>query len=59
VSASRVGCDEAEITTSNVRTVGVPIRMNWEATCKGQTFVCSRPGPSFAPSALVTCAPKI
>ena len=43
-SASRVGCDESEITTSNVRTVGVPIRVNWDATCKNQHFVCSRTG---------------
>ncbi len=57
-SVGSIGCDESEITTSNVHMVGLPIRTNWNATCKGQVFVCSRSGPA-GPLSQVACAPKI
>jgi hypothetical protein len=54
-SASRIGCDESEITTSNSHIVGPGIlAVNWNATCKGRVFICSR-----RERGLVYCSPKI
>ena len=57
-SASNIGCDESEITTSNSHIVGPGIlAVNWDATCKGKVFVCSRRGGRDL--SLVRCTPKI
>jgi hypothetical protein len=57
-SASRIGCDESEITTSNAHLVGPGVMAtNWNATCKGRIFICSRRSALGGP--LVACSPKI
>jgi hypothetical protein len=57
-SASSIGCDESEITTSHSHIVGPGIlAVNWDATCKGRVFVCSRRGGSDL--SVVRCTPKI
>ncbi len=57
-SASRIGCDESEITTSNSHLVGSGIvATNWTAACKGRAFVCSR--RPIQGGTLVECTPKI
>jgi len=57
-TASNIGCDESEITTSNSHIVGPGIlAVNWDATCKGKVFVCSRRGDLGM--SFVRCTPKI
>jgi hypothetical protein len=46
-----IGCHRGEITTSNV--VSDVGRFTWDASCRGQSFVCAVDGDQ------VTCAPRV